>query len=140
MPTKRVRAAVVGGGIGGLSAANALRLRGIDATVFEQVDTLREVGTGVSIFPNGRRQLERMGLKEALAQVGAKVGDGSEYYRMDGTVVGPILTTELQAAGMVSMECTVQTCPGYLPRLFPGPRYGRLIAALGSNKMPMWRN
>ena len=94
MPTKRVRAAIVGGGIGGLSAANALLLRGIDVTVFEQVDTLREVGTGVSIFPNGRRQLERMGLKEALAQVGAKVGDGSEYYRMDGTVVGPILTTD----------------------------------------------
>ena len=36
-----------------------------------------------------------MGLEEALAQVGAKVGDGSEYYRMDGTVVGPILTTDL---------------------------------------------
>jgi 2-polyprenyl-6-methoxyphenol hydroxylase-like FAD-dependent oxidoreductase len=139
MPTKRVRAAIIGGGIGGLSAANALLLRGIDVTVFEQVDTLREVGTGVSIFPNGRRQLERMGLKEALAQVGAKVGDGSEYYRMDGTVVGPILTS-IQAAGMVSMECTVQTCPGYLPRLFRGPRYGQLIAALGSNKMPMWRN
>ena len=93
MPTKRVRAAIVGGGIGGLSTANALLRRGIDVTVFEQVDTLREVGTGVSIFPNGRRQLERMGLKEALAQVGAKVGNGSEYYRMDGTVVGPILTT-----------------------------------------------
>ena len=93
MPTERVRAAIVGGGIGGLSAANALLLRGIDVTVFEQVDTLREVGTGVSIFPNGRRQLERMGLKEALAQIGAKIGDGSEYYRMDGTVVGPILTT-----------------------------------------------
>ena len=94
MPTKRLRAAIVGGGIGGLSAANALLLRGIDVTVFEQVDTLREVGTGVSIFPNGRRQLERMGLQEALAQVGAKVGDGSEYYRMDGTVVGRILTTD----------------------------------------------
>ena len=50
---------------------------------------------GVSIFPNGRRQLERMGLQEALAQVGAKVGDGSEYYRMDGTVVGRILTADL---------------------------------------------
>jgi salicylate hydroxylase len=92
--TKGVRAAIVGGGIGGLSAANALLLRGIDVTVFEQVDTLREVGTGVSIFPNARRQLERMGLKKALAQVGAKIGDGSEYYRMDGTVVGPILTTD----------------------------------------------
>jgi salicylate hydroxylase len=94
MPTKALRAAIVGGGIGGLSAANALLLRGIDVAVFEQVDALREVGTGVSIFPNGRRQLERMGLKEALAKVGATIGDGSEYYRMDGTVVGPILTTD----------------------------------------------
>ena len=95
MPTKQLRAAIVGGGIGGLSAANALVLRGIDVTVFEQVETLREVGTGVSIFPNGRRQLERMGLKEALANVGAKVGDGSEYYRMDGAAVGRIVTTDL---------------------------------------------
>jgi len=35
-----------------------------------------------------------MGLREPLAQVGAKVGDGSEYYRMDGTTVGKILTTD----------------------------------------------
>src|SRR5271154_409597 len=94
MPTKALRAAIVGGGIGGLSAANALLLQGIDVAVFEQGDALREVGTGVSIFPNGRRQLERMGLKEALAKVGATIGDGAEYYRMDGTVVGPILTTD----------------------------------------------
>ena len=94
MPTKCLRAAIVGGGIGGLSAANALLRRGIDVTVFEQVDTLRELGTGVVIFPNGRRQLERMGLREALVMVGAKLGDGSEYCRMDGTVVGRILTTD----------------------------------------------
>ena len=74
MPTKRFRVAIVGGGIGGLSAANALLLRGLDVTVFEQVDTLREVGTGVSIFPNARRQLERMGLQDALAQVGRAKG------------------------------------------------------------------
>ena len=75
-------------------AANALLRRGIEVTVFEQVDTLRELGTGVVIFPNGRRQLERIGLREALARVGAKLGDGSEYYRMNGTVVGRILTTD----------------------------------------------
>jgi hypothetical protein len=42
---------------------------------------------------NGLRQLERMGLGDALAEVGAKIGDDSEYYRMDGTVVGRMLTT-----------------------------------------------
>jgi salicylate hydroxylase len=94
MPTKRLRAAIVGGGIGGLAAANALLRRGIDVTVFEQAPVLGEVGAGVFIYPNSLRQLERMGLGRALAEVGAKVGDGSEYYRMDGTVVGRILTTD----------------------------------------------
>jgi salicylate hydroxylase len=93
LQSSRLRVAVVGGGIGGLSAANALVGRGIDVTVFEQVETLREIGTGLSLFPNGRRQLERMGLKDALAQVGAKVGEVS-VCRMDGSLVGPIPTTD----------------------------------------------
>jgi salicylate hydroxylase len=90
----RLRAAIVGGGIGGLSAANALHRRGIDVAVFEQADALGEVGAGVFIYPNSLRQLERLGLGEALAAVGAKVGNGSQYCRMDGTLVGPILTTD----------------------------------------------
>ncbi|KWV57339.1 2-polyprenyl-6-methoxyphenol hydroxylase [Bradyrhizobium macuxiense] len=92
--TGGLRAAIVGGGIGGLSAANALRRRGIEVTVFEQARALGEVGAGVFIYPNSLRQLERMGFGDALAAVGARVGPGSEYRRMDGTVVGPILTTD----------------------------------------------
>src|SRR5947209_1685136 len=94
MPAKPIRAAIIGGGIGGLSAANALVRRGIDVTVYEQAPALGEVGAGVFIYPNSLRQLERMGLGEALAKVGAPVGPGSEYYRMDGSVVGKILTTD----------------------------------------------
>jgi salicylate hydroxylase len=94
MPGQGIRAAIVGGGIGGLSAANALMRRGIDVTVFEQAGALGEVGAGVFIYPNSLRQLERMGFGPALAAVGAKVGKGSEYYRMDGTVVGPVLTAD----------------------------------------------
>jgi salicylate hydroxylase len=94
MPAKRLCAAIVGGGIGGLSAANALLRRGIDVTVFEQAAALGEVGAGVFIYPNSLRQLERMRLGAALAAVGARIGEGSEYYRMDGTVVGRVLTTD----------------------------------------------
>jgi salicylate hydroxylase len=94
MPGEHIRAAIVGGGIGGLAAANALVRRGIDVTVYEQAPALGEVGAGVFIYPNSLRQLERMGLGPALAAVGAKVGEGSEYYRMDGTVVGRVLTTD----------------------------------------------
>jgi salicylate hydroxylase len=94
MPTRKIRAAVVGGGIGGLSAANALLQRGVEVSVFEQAAALGEVGAGVFIYPNSLRQLERMGFGPALAKVGAKVGSGSEYYRMDGSVVGQVLTAD----------------------------------------------
>src|SRR5215472_703306 len=103
-PEKRIRAAIVGGGIGGLSAAYALFLRGIDVTVFEQAGTLREVGTGITISPNARRQLERIGLWGAVEQAGAKIGDGSEYYRMDGTIIGRILPTD--STGQASRRCS----------------------------------
>ncbi|WP_459968649.1 FAD-dependent monooxygenase [Nocardioides pyridinolyticus] len=89
-----MRAAVVGGGIGGLAAANSLLERGVDVHVYEQAPELGEVGAGVLITPNSLRGLERMGLAEALAEVGAPVGHGSTYYRADGTVVAPILTTD----------------------------------------------
>ena len=94
MPSKRLKAAIVGGGIGGLSAANAMLRRGIDVTVWEQADRLGESGTGLSLFPNGLRQLERMKLGDALAEVGAKIGEGSGYYRMDGTFVSRVVTTD----------------------------------------------
>jgi salicylate hydroxylase len=62
--------------------------------VFEQVDRLSEIGAGVSIFPNALRQLERMGLGPALAEVGARIGDSSRYCRSDGTLVAPVVTTD----------------------------------------------
>lgn len=94
MPARRLRAAIVGGGIGGLSAANMLVRRGVEVAVYEQASALGEVGAGVFIFPNGRRQLERAGLRDALAKVGARIGDGSEFYRLDGTVVGRVVVTD----------------------------------------------
>jgi salicylate hydroxylase len=92
--SKRIHVAIVGGGMGGLAAAVALSHRGISVAVYEQSGMLREVGAGIFVYPNSLRQLERMGLGDALARVGARVGPGSEYCRMDGSVVGKILTTD----------------------------------------------
>jgi salicylate hydroxylase len=61
--------AIVGGGIGGLTAALALVRRGIDAEVYEQAPELREVGAGLQISANGTRVLHALGLKDALEQV-----------------------------------------------------------------------
>lgn len=105
MTDKPLRAAIVGGGIGGLAAALSLVRRGIDVTVYEQAAELGEVGAGVFIFPNSLRHFERLGLGPAFAKVGGKVGSGSEYCRTDGTVVGKIPTADSQGwNGMYGMH------------------------------------
>ena len=60
---------VIGGGIGGLSAALALLKRGIDVELYEQSNQLREAGAGIQIGSNGTRVLYALGLEHALAQV-----------------------------------------------------------------------
>lgn len=68
-----LRVAVIGAGIGGLSAAIALRANGIDATVYEQAHELKALGAGVAIATNGSRVLNHLGVGEALAKVAGPV-------------------------------------------------------------------
>lgn len=67
MSATDVDIAVVGGGIGGLTLALALRERGLTAEVFEQAEELREVGAAVALAANGSRILQRLGLGDELA-------------------------------------------------------------------------
>jgi len=53
---------IVGGGIGGLSLARELALRGVKATVLERAPQLDPVGAGIIMNPNAMRVLERNGL------------------------------------------------------------------------------
>lgn len=62
--------AVIGGGIGGLTAALALQRFGFRITVFEQAHQLREIGAGVTITPNAMHALDFLG-------VGPRVVDAS---------------------------------------------------------------
>ena len=85
---------VVGGGIGGLFAANALIARGFRVTVYEQAPELGEVGAGVFLTPNSVRQLQRVGLGPAVTKWGARVGTGSRYFRDDGAPIAPVQVTD----------------------------------------------
>ncbi|HEX3308684.1 MAG TPA: FAD-dependent monooxygenase, partial [Streptosporangiaceae bacterium] len=67
-----VSVCVVGGGIGGLTAALSLFRRGFDVQVYEQAAALGEVGAGVQVSPNASRVLHRLGLAEELATTGVK--------------------------------------------------------------------
>ncbi|HTW87699.1 MAG TPA: FAD-dependent monooxygenase [Candidatus Binataceae bacterium] len=67
-----MRVIVVGAGIGGLTVGLALRRAGIDVDLFEQAPQLAEVGAGIQMSPNGTRILHRLGLAEALREVGVR--------------------------------------------------------------------
>jgi salicylate hydroxylase len=93
----QIHAVIVGGGIGGLFAANALLAHGIQVTVYEQAAALGEVGAGLILMPNSVRQLRRVGLGSQLERCGARIGQGSGYFRHDGTPIAPYLTTDSSA-------------------------------------------
>jgi salicylate hydroxylase len=68
----RLSVAVVGGGIGGLTAALCLLRAGLEVEVFEQAPRLAEVGAGVQVSPNASRVLHGLGLAGPLAATGVK--------------------------------------------------------------------
>ena len=61
---------IVGGGIGGLTAAIALRRRGFEPRLYEAAPELREVGAGIGVPPNAVQVLDRLGLAGAVAAGG----------------------------------------------------------------------
>jgi 2-polyprenyl-6-methoxyphenol hydroxylase-like FAD-dependent oxidoreductase len=66
-------AIVIGGGIGGLSAALELRRLGVAVRVFERQATLSEVNTGLSLWAFAVRRLHELGLAEDLEQIGRPI-------------------------------------------------------------------
>lgn len=69
-----MKAIVIGGGIGGLSSAIALRKVGWDVTVFEQNEGLAESGAGIVLAANAMRALRVLGTAERIREEGAPVG------------------------------------------------------------------
>jgi len=67
------RVCVVGGGIGGLTAALAFARSGAVVEVYEQAPKITEVGAGIQITPNGYRVLDALGISAAVfaASIGA---------------------------------------------------------------------
>jgi salicylate hydroxylase len=94
MVEQRPSVVIVGGGIGGLFAANALIAQGLRVSVYEQAPALGEVGAGVFLTPNSVRQLQRVGLGPAVDRRGARVGSGSHYFRHDGAPIAPVQVTD----------------------------------------------
>src|SRR5579871_448909 len=58
------RVAIIGGGIGGLTAARSLYRRGVEVSIYEAAPELREIGAGVALHPNAMKVLHSLGLED----------------------------------------------------------------------------
>jgi salicylate hydroxylase len=67
--SRALKIVIVGGGLGGLTAAAALARSGFEIEVREQADRLGEVGAGVQMSPNAVKVLRALGLEPALKSV-----------------------------------------------------------------------
>ncbi|MFI9006424.1 FAD-dependent monooxygenase [Actinosynnema sp. NPDC053489] len=76
-----MKAVVVGGGLGGVAAAVALRRVGWEVSVLERAPEFGEVGAGIGVMPNALRALEVLGLADDVRRIGTP--------RVTGRVLDP---------------------------------------------------
>ena len=85
---KPERVLIVGGGIGGLTAALALGRAGYRVAVYEQSPEFSEIGAGIMLTPNATRVLRHLGLEAALDRAALRP-PASVYRRFDdASVIG----------------------------------------------------
>lgn len=65
---KPLRIAIVGGGVGGMTAAIALQAKGHDVSIFERTSAFGRVGADVNLTPNAVHALDGLG-----GQIGARL-------------------------------------------------------------------
>lgn len=67
---------MIGGGIGGLTAAVALHQQGWTVTVLERSSALEPVGAGISLSPNSQRALDVVGVGDEIRDLAVWQSDG----------------------------------------------------------------
>ena len=87
MKSGRPDVIVVGGGIGGLSAAFALTRKGLSVRVLERSAEFGEVGAGIQIAPNCTRILNSYGLLDEAKALGVLPASMVMKDALDGTVL-----------------------------------------------------
>ena len=86
--TQSFEVVIVGGGLGGMTAALALRQRGLRVTVLEQAPRFGEIGAGIQTAPNSSRVLLGLGLRRQLEAIHTEPLDQVRRRWKDGSIVG----------------------------------------------------
>ncbi|TWB45851.1 FAD-dependent monooxygenase [Nitrospirillum pindoramense] len=93
----KARVTIVGGGIGGVTAAIALLDRGFSVTVLESAPAFAEVGAGVTLAPNAMRGYIHLGIAEAIAQAGVEPTRQRIQHWADGRVLRVVERGDMRA-------------------------------------------
>jgi 2-polyprenyl-6-methoxyphenol hydroxylase-like FAD-dependent oxidoreductase len=89
------QALIIGAGIGGLAAAVALRQAGYAVRVFERAQELKEVGAGITLWPNAVKALRKLGLETIVDEQSIPTAVGG-IYTWQGKVVAQTTTSEVE--------------------------------------------
>ena len=73
-----LKAVIIGAGIGGLTTGIALRRAGYSVEIYDKTRELRPAGAGISLWSNGVKVLNALGLGDRLAALGGRM-DRIEY-------------------------------------------------------------
>lgn len=84
-----LKVVIIGAGIGGLTAGIALRQAGFEVEIYDRVKELRPAGAGISLWSNGVKVLNRLGLGEKMARIGGLM-DRMQYLTRKGELLNDI--------------------------------------------------
>jgi FAD-dependent urate hydroxylase len=73
-----LKVVIIGAGIGGLTTGIALRQVGYRVEIYDKARELRPAGAAISLWSNGVKVLNRLGLGDAIARIGGRM-DRMEY-------------------------------------------------------------
>ncbi len=81
-----LKAIVIGSGMGGLTAGIALHQAGFAVEIYDRVSELRPAGAAISLWSNGVKVLNRLGLGKAIASIGGQM-ERMAYYSHTGELL-----------------------------------------------------
>ena len=70
MSSGLLKIGIIGGGVGGMTVALALRKKKFDVEIFERLPFVDKAGAGIQISPNGMRILRAIGLEKKIIEIG----------------------------------------------------------------------
>ncbi|MDB4836936.1 FAD-dependent urate hydroxylase HpxO [Marinomonas sp.] len=82
-----MKALIIGAGIGGMSAAASLKQQGIECDVFEAVKEIKPVGAALSIWSNGVKCMNHLGMGHIMDELGGPMHNMAYYDGLNGDVM-----------------------------------------------------